>query len=105
METPKKDGSTSVQGDWKTSIHENDSKTKYGGVNERDMIGYGKTAVTPRWPRSAKVALNFVIHYEEGGEMSVLHGDNTNETEITDLGPNVTGKRKSRIGNISTGKF
>ena len=47
------------------SAHENDGKTKYGN---RDIIGYGKSPVQPHWPNKAKVALNFVINYEEGGE-------------------------------------
>jgi len=72
--------------EWKHSGHENDFMAMYGD-NERNMVGYGATPVTPRWPRSAKVALNFVINYEEGGEMCTLHGDGASESLLSDLGP------------------
>jgi len=68
--------------EWKYSGHENDTKSKYGfTVAPRDVVGYGANPVKPHWPRSAKVALNFVIHYEEGGEMCTLHGDNSDNGE------------------------
>ena len=37
------------------------------------------------WPGGARLALNFVVNYEEGGERSVLHGDKVAETRLTDL--------------------
>lgn len=42
---------------WIKSYHENDTKTKYGG---RDLIGYGAQTPSFKWPKGAKVALNFV---------------------------------------------
>ena len=65
-----------------TSAHENDRKSKYG---HRDMIGYGKVPTNPQWPKGAKVALNFVINYEEGGESCLLHGDNQSEHLLSDI--------------------
>ena len=62
--------------------HENDGKSKYG---HRDVVGYGKRPVQPHWPNKAKVALNFVINYEEGGEMCTLHGDNASEHLLSDV--------------------
>jgi hypothetical protein len=62
--------------------HENDRKSKYG---HRDIIGYGKSPIHPHWPNKAKVALNFVINYEEGGEMCTLHGDNASEHLLSDI--------------------
>lgn len=62
--------------------HENDGKSKYG---MRDVIGYGKRPVVPHWPNKAKVALNFVINYEEGGERCVLHGDDASEHLLSDI--------------------
>ena len=69
------------------SQHANDGKAQYGGDGDgddagpaRDVLGYGKTAVSPHWPRHAKVALNFVLHYEEGGELCLLHGDAADTT-------------------------
>jgi hypothetical protein len=94
-------GESDSDSDWKFSAHKNDAKPKYGGGNddkcggdERDMVGYGATTVTPRWPRSAKVALNFVINYEEGGEMCVLHGDGASECLLSDNGPSTQPYRK-----------
>jgi hypothetical protein len=42
---------------------------------------------TPHWPGGARLALNFVVNYEEGGERSVLHGDKVSETRLTDFLP------------------
>ncbi len=41
----------------------------------RDMVGYGRSPPDPKWPDGARLALNIVVNYEEGGEASVLHGD------------------------------
>ena len=41
----------------------------------RDMVGYGRTPPHPHWPDDARVAVQFVINYEEGGENNILHGD------------------------------
>ena len=88
---------TSKEPEWKHSTHENDSKPTYGDNNERNLMGYGATPVTPRWPRSAKVALNFVINYEEGGENCVLHGDGGSENLLSDLGPGAVSYRKYKL--------
>jgi len=41
----------------------------------RDLVGYGRTPPDPAWPDSARLALQIVMNYEEGGERSILHGD------------------------------
>ena len=41
----------------------------------RDMIGYGGTPPHANWPGGARVAVQFVLNYEEGGENAILHGD------------------------------
>jgi len=51
----------------------------------RDLVGYADQPPDPRWPGGARLALNFVINYEEGGERSVLHGDKVAESRLTDL--------------------
>ena len=51
----------------------------------RDLVGYADQPPDPRWPGGARLALNFVVNYEEGGERSVLHGDKIAETRLTDL--------------------
>ena len=65
-----------------TSAHFNDCKSKYG---HRDIVGYGRTTPNPQWPHGAKVALNFVINYEEGGESCILHGDTQSEHLLSDI--------------------
>jgi len=51
----------------------------------RDMIGYGPTPPHAQWPNQARVALQFVLNYEEGGENSVLHGDAGSETFLSEI--------------------
>ncbi len=51
----------------------------------RDMVGYGQTPPDPRWPGGARVALQFVINYEEGGENNVLHGDAASEAFLSEI--------------------
>ena len=51
----------------------------------RDLVGYADQPPNPRWPGGARLAVNFVVNYEEGGERSVLHGDKVAETRLTDL--------------------
>ena len=41
----------------------------------RDLIGYGSNPPHPHWPGKARIALSFVLNYEEGGERNILHGD------------------------------
>ena len=51
----------------------------------RDLIGYGRHPPDPRWPNGARVALQFVINYEEGGENNILHGDAASEAFLSDV--------------------
>jgi allantoinase len=51
----------------------------------RDMIGYGRTPPHPQWPNGARVALQFVLNYEEGAENNVLHGDAASETFLSEI--------------------
>ena len=50
----------------------------------RDLIGYGANPPSANWPGDAKIAVSFVINYEEGGEHCVLHGDQASETLIAE---------------------
>ena len=78
MASNKKEGDN-----WPLSGHENDGLSQYGG---RDLIGYaGHPPHTPLWPHKAKVALNFVINYEEGSEKCVLHGDEESEKLLSEI--------------------
>ncbi|WP_183954830.1 allantoinase PuuE [Sphingobium fontiphilum] len=51
----------------------------------RDLIGYGPTPPDPRWPGGAKVAVQFVVNYEEGAENSVLNGDKGSEAFLSEM--------------------
>lgn len=51
----------------------------------RDLVGYGEQPPVISWPNGAKVALSFVLNYEEGGEHSVEWGDEKSETFITEV--------------------
>ncbi len=51
----------------------------------RDLKGYGRTPPPARWPGNARVALQFVLNYEEGGENSVLHGDAGSEQFLSEM--------------------
>jgi putative urate catabolism protein len=51
----------------------------------RDLVGYGRKPPDPRWPGGARVAVQFVINYEEGGERNTLHGDATSEAFLSDV--------------------
>jgi allantoinase len=51
----------------------------------RDLIGYGRQPPHADWPGGARIAVQMVLNYEEGGEMSVLHGDAQSETFLSDL--------------------
>ncbi|MGY8524972.1 allantoinase PuuE [Paracidovorax citrulli] len=51
----------------------------------RDLIGYGKEPPHARWPNGARIALQFVLNYEEGGENCVLHGDAASEQFLSEI--------------------
>ncbi|MFO1172895.1 MAG: allantoinase PuuE [Hyphomicrobiaceae bacterium] len=51
----------------------------------RDLIGYGPETPDARWPGRARIAVQFVLNYEEGGENCVLHGDAASETFLSEI--------------------
>ncbi len=51
----------------------------------RDMIGYGAAVPKANWPDGARVAVQFVINYEEGGENNILHGDAASEAFLSEI--------------------
>lgn len=50
----------------------------------RDLIGYGRTPPDPHWPNQARLAVQFVINYEEGSENCILHGDAGSEAFLSE---------------------
>ena len=51
----------------------------------RNMVGYGAEPPHPKWPGDARIALQFVLNYEEGGEASILHGDVASEAFLSEI--------------------
>ena len=51
----------------------------------RDLVGYGRNPPDPRWPGEARIAVQFVLNYEEGGENCVLHGDAASEAFLSEI--------------------
>ncbi len=57
------------------------SNTRYA----RDLRGYGRDVPHARWPGAARIAVQFVLNYEEGGENNPLHGDATSEVFLSEI--------------------
>ena len=51
----------------------------------RDFCGHGAKPIDPKWPNGAKIAVQFVINYEEGGENCILHGDAASEAFLSEI--------------------
>jgi allantoinase len=51
----------------------------------RDLVGYGRRPPHPRWPNGARIAVQFVLNYEEGAENCVLDGDPASETFLSEI--------------------
>ena len=54
-------------------------------IYPRDMIGYGRNPPDPKWPNDARIAVQFVMNYEEGGENNILHGDPASEAFLSEI--------------------
>ncbi|NNG04136.1 MAG: allantoinase PuuE [Inquilinus sp.] len=51
----------------------------------RDLVGYGRTPPHADWPGGARIAVQFVVNYEEGGENCILHGDPASEAFLSEI--------------------
>ena len=51
----------------------------------RDLVGYGEKPPAAQWPDKARIAVQFVVNYEEGGENCVLHGDEASEAFLSEI--------------------
>ncbi len=56
-----------------------------GEIYPRDLRGYGRKPPDPAWPNGARIAVQFVINYEEGAENCVLHGDSASEAFLSEI--------------------
>ena len=54
-------------------------------IYPRDLIGHGRTPPHANWPAQARIAVQFVLNYEEGSENCVLHGDPASETFLSEI--------------------
>ena len=52
---------------------------------DRDFVGYGPNPPHPKWPGGARVALNFVMNYEEGSEYSMMDKDGVSDAALTEI--------------------
>ncbi|GMM46857.1 hypothetical protein DAPK24_034320 [Pichia kluyveri] len=52
----------------------------------RDLIGYGEKPINVEWPNGARIAVSFILNYEEGGEHNILNGDDRSEAYIWEKG-------------------
>ena len=68
----------------------------------RNMSGYGASPPNPNWPGDARLALQFVVNYEEGGENCVLHGDPGSEAFLSEIvgAQSYTGVRHMNMESI-----
>ena len=55
------------------------------GDYPRNLVGYGVQPPNTQWPNNTRLALQFVINYEEGGENCVLHGDPASEIFLSEI--------------------
>jgi len=71
-------------------------------IYPRDMVGYGQHPPNPEWPGKARIAVQFVINYEEGGENCILHGDPASETFLSEIigGPPFVGARHMSMESL-----
>ena len=60
----------------------------------RDFVGYGAEPPHARWPGEARIAVNFVINFEEGSELSYPAGDGVSETGLIESASTDAGNRR-----------
>ncbi|MDQ2765173.1 MAG: polysaccharide deacetylase family protein, partial [Pseudomonadota bacterium] len=73
---------------------------------DRDLIGYGANPPNPHWPNRSRLAVNFVLNFEEGSEPSVPDGDPASEWGLTEYGgasPGVAGRDLAAEGMFAYG--
>ncbi|KAF5336218.1 hypothetical protein D9757_015318 [Collybiopsis confluens] len=75
------------------------NSTEYG---PRNLKGYGEDTPDPQWPGGAKIAINIVLNYEEGSEVTPVNGDSTTEVLGSELGPGVQPMQGTRNVNMES---
>jgi len=70
-------------------------------LQARDLIGYGPTPPDPKWPGGARIAVNFNLNYEGGGESTLANGDDASEGMLNDIGvPTKVGVRVPLVESV-----
>lgn len=70
-------------------------------MQQRDLIGYGANPPDPKWPGGARIAVNFNLNYEGGGESTLANGDDVSEGMLNDIGvPTKKGLREPLVESI-----
>jgi putative urate catabolism protein len=70
-------------------------------LQARDLIGYGPTPPDPKWPGGARIAVNFNLNYEGGGESTLANGDDVSEGMLNDIGvPTKVGVRVPLVESV-----
>jgi allantoinase len=64
-------------------------------MSDRDLVGYGASPPDPQWPNGARLAVSFVLNYEEGAERTVMEGDGESESFLHEVvgAPPTVGRR------------
>jgi peptidoglycan/xylan/chitin deacetylase (PgdA/CDA1 family) len=71
----------------------------------RDLVGYGPNPPDPKWPGGARVAVNFVVNYEEGSEPSMQDGEGYTETGLTESSTSAVGLKGRDLAGESMFEF
>jgi len=72
---------------------------------KRDLLGYGAAPPDPKWPNDARIAVNFVMNYEEGSEPSVQDGEGYTEVGLTESTPSSQGVKGRDLAGESMFEF
>jgi len=68
----------------------------------RNLVGYGGKPPVVSWPNGARIAVSFVLNYEEGGERTIMDGDAESESYLAEMYglPGLTGRRNQFVYGI-----
>jgi allantoinase len=71
------------------------------GMVARDLVGYGESPPDPAWPDGARIAVNFNLNVEGGGESTLANGDDVSEGMLNDIGvPTYSGRRVPLVESV-----
>ncbi len=73
--------------------------------SKRDFVGYAGKPPNPRWPNGARLAINFVVNYEEGSEASMQDGEGFTETALTEASTSAADVRGRDLGGEAMFEF